>query len=244
MADFEIPEEPEYNRNIRRFETTDPAHADLFNAVAQTLINNDEFLKRTVEQQKETVLEKTGDAGDTTVTFTSGDTENPEDWTEITPVESGEKQSSLWQKISLFAKNLRYLWKLCGTSDISGVADGTLTGAVSKLNTDLQYKDISNEISTQNNYTAWCTAFIENGMVFISGVIPKGITGAVNFLKITEKYAPRLVTYGFISFPASGSDMNKVNCVTIDTDGNIGAWIGVALDYPVSFIFQYPLKRS
>ncbi len=136
MADFEIPEEPEYNRNIRRFETTDPAHADLFNAVAQTLINNDEFLKRTVEQQKETVLEKTGDAGDTTVTFTSGDTENPEDWTEITPVESGEKQSSLWQKISLFAKNLRYLWKLCGTSDISGVADGTLTGAVSKLNTD------------------------------------------------------------------------------------------------------------
>jgi len=137
MADFEIPEEPEYNRNIRRFETTDPAHADLFNAVAQTLINNDEFLKRTVEQQKETVLEKTGDAGDTTVTFTSGDTENPEDWTEITPVESGEKQSSLWQKISLFAKNLRYLWKLCGTSDISGVADGTLTGAVSKLNTDL-----------------------------------------------------------------------------------------------------------
>lgn len=137
MADFEIPEEPEYNRNIRRFETTDPAHADLFNAVAQTLINNDEFLKRTVEQQKETVLEKTGDAGDTTVTFTSGDTENPEDWTEITPVESGEKQSSLWQKISLFAKNLRYLWKLCGTSDISGVADGTLTGAVSKLNTDI-----------------------------------------------------------------------------------------------------------
>ena len=59
--------------------------------MAQTLINNDEFLKRTVEQQKETVLEKTGDAGDTTVTFTSGDTENPEDWTEITPVESGEK---------------------------------------------------------------------------------------------------------------------------------------------------------
>ncbi len=140
MADFEIPEEPEYNRNIRRFETTDPAHADLFNAVAQTLINNDEFLKRTVEQQKETVLEKTGDAGDTTVTFTSGDTENPEDWTEITPVESGEKQSSLWQKISLFAKNLRYLWKLCGTSDISGVADGTLTGAVSKLNTDMAGK--------------------------------------------------------------------------------------------------------
>ncbi|EOT21536.1 hypothetical protein C805_03840, partial [Eubacterium sp. 14-2] len=39
--------------------------------------------------------------------------------------------------VSLFARNLRYLWKLCGTNDISGLADGTLTGAVSSLNTDL-----------------------------------------------------------------------------------------------------------
>ncbi len=190
MADFEIPEEPEYNRNIRRFETTDPAHADLFNAVVQTLIGNDEFLKKVTEQlqqeieqqhgelteytntkigqlingapetldtlkevadaiqENETVVEalneaigtklnKDGDVRDTTVTFTSGDTENPEEWAEVAPVESGEKQSSLWRKVSLFAKNLRYLWKLCGTSDISGLADGTLTGAVSKLNTDL-----------------------------------------------------------------------------------------------------------
>ncbi len=193
MADFEIPEEPEYNRNIRRFETTDPAHADLFNAVVQTLIGNDEFLKKVTEQlqqeieqqhgelteytntkigqlingapetldtlkevadaiqENETVVEalneaigtklnKDGDVRDTTVTFTSGDTENPEEWAEVAPVESGEKQSSLWRKVSLFAKNLRYLWKLCGTSDISGLADGTLTGAVSKLNTDMAGK--------------------------------------------------------------------------------------------------------
>ena len=81
-------------------------------------------------------------------------------------------------------------------------------------------------------------------MVFISGVIPKGITGAVIFLKVPEKYAPRIVTYGYMSFPASGSDLNKVMDVVIDTDGNIGAWIGVALDYPESFIFQYPLKQA
>lgn len=191
MADFEIPEEPEYNRNIRRFETTDPAHADLFNAVVQTLIGNDEFLKKVTEQlqqeieqqhgelteytntkigqlingapetldtlkevanaiqENETVvnaldeaigtkLNKDGDASNTTVTFTSGDSKNPSGYTDVAIIESGEKQSSLWRKVSLFAKNLRYLWKLCGTSDISGVGDGTLTGAVSKLNTDLQ----------------------------------------------------------------------------------------------------------
>ena len=137
MAEFEIPEHPEYNRSIRKFETTDPAHADLFNAVVQTLINNDEFFKRVVEKQKEDALDKTGDAKDTTVTFDSEDEEHPSGWTDIAPVTGGEKQSSLWQKVSLFTKNVRYLWKLCGTNDISGLADGTLTGAVSKLNTDI-----------------------------------------------------------------------------------------------------------
>ena len=112
------------------------------------------------------------------------------------------------------------------------------------LNTDLQYRDISSEISVQNNYTTWFTAFIENGMVCINGVTPKGITGAISFLKINKKYTPRVASYGFVSFPASGCDINKINCVSIDTDGNIGAWIGVATDYPVAFVIQYPLKRN
>ena len=114
----------------------------------------------------------------------------------------------------------------------------------SSLNTDLQYRDISSEISVQNNYTTWFTAFIENGMVCINGVTPKGITGAISFLKINKKYTPRVASYGFVSFPASGCDINKINCVSIDTDGNIGAWIGVATDYPVAFVIQYPLKRN
>lgn len=189
------------------------------------------------------MLQTDGDLKDATVTFDSGDNASPAEWTEVAPVAGGERQSSLWQKVSLFARNLRYLWKLCGTSDISGVGDGTLTGAVNKLNTDLQYRDISNEISTQNNYATWCTAFIENGMVYIQGVIPKELVGAVDFLKINKKYAPRIATYGSVSFPASGSDINKVNCVVINTDGNIGAWTS-ALDYPVNFVFQYPLKRG
>ncbi len=190
------------------------------------------------------LLQKDGDLKDATVTFDSGDNESPAEWAEVAPVEGGEKQDSLWQKVSLFARNLRYLWKLCGTNDISGLADGTLTGAVSKLNTDLQYRDISSEISVQNNYTTWFTAFIENGMVCINGVTPKGITGAISFLKINKKYTPRVASYGFVSFPASGCDINKINCVSIDTDGNIGAWIGVATDYPVAFVIQYPLKRN
>lgn len=89
------------------------------------------------------LLQKDGDLKDATVTFDSGDNESPAEWAEVAPVEGGEKQGSLWQKVSLFARNLRYLWKLCGTNDISGLADGTLTGAVSKLNTDFGRDDES-----------------------------------------------------------------------------------------------------
>lgn len=48
MANFEIPSNPEYTEQIRKFETKDPAHADLFNAVIGALLSNDVFLKLAV----------------------------------------------------------------------------------------------------------------------------------------------------------------------------------------------------
>lgn len=46
MANFQIPGEPGYTEEIRKFETTDPAHADLFNEAFQKLVENDAYLKR------------------------------------------------------------------------------------------------------------------------------------------------------------------------------------------------------
>lgn len=40
MANFPIPEKPEFNHELRMFETTDPAHANLFNAVVGRIFNN------------------------------------------------------------------------------------------------------------------------------------------------------------------------------------------------------------
>ncbi len=134
----------QYDEDLKGY--TDAKIGQLINGAPETLdtlkevadaIQENETVVEALNEAIGTKLNKDGDVRDTTVTFTSGDTENPEEWAEVAPVESGEKQSSLWRKVSLFAKNLRYLWKLCGTSDISGLADGTLTGAVSKLNTDL-----------------------------------------------------------------------------------------------------------
>ena len=79
----------------------------------------------------------TGDTKDNTVSFTSGDAANPAGWTDVELIASGEKHGSLWRKVSLFAKNVRYLWKLLGSTSLAGIGDGTVTGAVRALNTGL-----------------------------------------------------------------------------------------------------------
>ncbi len=88
----------------------------------------------------------TGDTKDNTVTFTSGDNANPTNWGNVGQITSGEKQSSLWNKVSLFAKNVRYLWKLMGNTSLSNIGNGTVTGAISALNTSLS--KVGQQIST------------------------------------------------------------------------------------------------
>ncbi len=46
MADFKIPENPTYDNKMRMLETSDPAHADLFNGMYGQIIENCEFLKK------------------------------------------------------------------------------------------------------------------------------------------------------------------------------------------------------
>ncbi|MDO4295010.1 MAG: hypothetical protein Q4D90_02490 [bacterium] len=53
MADFQVPdpESLEYVDKIRKLEPTDRAHANIFNAIFQILINNIAFLKRKIEKK-------------------------------------------------------------------------------------------------------------------------------------------------------------------------------------------------
>lgn len=79
-----------------------------------------------------------GDLKDTTVSFTSGDDLNPTGWTNIGKIFSKAKFEDMLNGLSTGIKNLRFLWKLIGETDISEIGDGTLTGIVSALNTDFQ----------------------------------------------------------------------------------------------------------
>lgn len=49
---------------------------------------------------------------------------------------SGETPPSLWHKVSQFFTNVRYLIKMLGTTDISSIGDGTVTGAISNLSSN------------------------------------------------------------------------------------------------------------
>ena len=80
-----------------------------------------------------------GDIADNIVTFTSDDCGPNGDpaLLEIPKLTTGEKLSSLMQKVSRIANNFRYFLKMLGTTDISAIGDGTVTGGISTLNDNL-----------------------------------------------------------------------------------------------------------
>lgn len=74
-----------------------------------------------------------GDSSENIVTFTSDDDTNPSSPSSVAKLESGETHSSLFNKVSTMFKNIRYLLKMLGTTDISSIADGTVTGALADI---------------------------------------------------------------------------------------------------------------
>lgn len=118
-----------------------------------------------------------GDTKDNTISFTSNDTidEDATSWTVVPKLISGIKHSTLVQYISQMFKNVRYLYKMLGTTDISELGDGTVTGVLYSLNsnlpifvainerhmftssTDIKYTGISIEIPPQSYF---CISFL------------------------------------------------------------------------------------
>lgn len=76
-------------------------------------------------------LTKTGDGSNLTVAF--------EEATNLEELTTGEKLSSIFGKLKLAVKNLKSLISLIGTTDISTIGDGTITGGLSDVNGKLQW---------------------------------------------------------------------------------------------------------
>lgn len=78
-----------------------------------------------------------GDTAENTVAFTSADSTTANAWTDVSALATGEKHSSILNKVSTMFKNIRFLYKMLGTTDISAIGDGTVTNALSTLNSNL-----------------------------------------------------------------------------------------------------------
>ena len=81
-------------------------------------------------------LQLTGDSKDNTTTFTSNDSTTG-DSTAPALLTSGETHASIFSKVSTIFKNVRWLLSKMGTTDISAIGNGTVTGALSTLNSNM-----------------------------------------------------------------------------------------------------------
>lgn len=92
--------------------------------------------KKKIDNLSSTYLMLNGDTESNVVSFSSGDSSTP-DYTPPSTILSGETHASLFNKISTAVKNVRWLLSKMGTTDISAIGNGTVTGALSTLNSNM-----------------------------------------------------------------------------------------------------------
>lgn len=76
-------------------------------------------------------------------TFTSGDSLTPTGWTDVAKLTTGSTLATLFGAISTMIKNVRYLFAKLGTTDISSIGGGTVTGALDTYVKDSGWKDVT-----------------------------------------------------------------------------------------------------
>lgn len=102
-----------------------------------------------------------GNSQDNTVTFTSNDSTTG-DSTAPALLTSGETHASIFGKVSTIFKNVRWLLSKMGTTDISTLGNGTVTGALSTLDSNKQDSDTAITTSNIGSQTVYQATHIGN----------------------------------------------------------------------------------
>lgn len=117
-------------------------------------------------------LTKTGDGSNLTVAF--------EEATNLEELTTGEKLSSIFGKLKLAVKNLKSLISLIGTTDISTIGDGTITGGLSdvngKLEMNIEQKTGQYKNQKLNKNVTVCSITLTPGLWLIIGYIDGNIS--------------------------------------------------------------------
>lgn len=117
-------------------------------------------------------LTKTGDGSNLTAAF--------EEATTLEELTTGEKLSSIFGKLKLAVKNLKSLISLIGTTDISTIGDGTITGGLSdvngKLEMNIEKKTGQYKNQKLNKNVTVCSITLTPGLWLIIGYIDGNIS--------------------------------------------------------------------
>lgn len=132
-----------------------------------------------MDKLDEELAAPTGDTADSTATFTCSDVADGDAaaWTNVPALTSGETHKSIFAKMSQMFKNLRYLYKLLGTTDISSIGNGTVTGGLSSLNDSLNGLFKAKSYSCQFSVGPNATASITGNDLGVS--VPSGYTPVI-----------------------------------------------------------------
>ena len=167
-------------------------------------------------------LGTSGDAKDVTVTYTSNDSTTAQDATPPAVMTSGEKLSALLGKISTFGKNVRWLLSKMGSTDISTIGDGTVTGAISTLNSNLSKALFLKQFAVKNGLTLApgqrVSYLYEKNTFYVQGYVQLSFftfSSGQNYVSIDVAFVDNNVYFTVINNHQSSSLTFDVFCLIV-----------------------------
>ena len=80
--------------------------------------------------------------------YTSNDNASPAAWSDVSEVSSEDTNSTIFSKLTSMARNVRWLYSKLGTTDISNIGDGTVTGGLNEI-----YNGLDNKSPVSHTHT-------------------------------------------------------------------------------------------
>ena len=111
-------------------------------------------------------------------TFTSGDAASPSAWASVSTITSGLSLATLFNRISTMVKNVRWLYTMLGTTSISGIGNGTVTGAISTLNSSISnWQSVTLATETYGSLVGYYNSSLKIGCVRWTGNANNAVEG-------------------------------------------------------------------
>ena len=204
--------------------------SDLTNYYDKTTV--DEKIDAIPKTDLTNYLTKTGDGSNLTVAF--------EEATNLEELTTGEKLSSILGKIKLAVKNLKSLIGLIGTTDISTIGDGTITGGLSDVNGKLSNFENDSDLSL-TNCTSWgntdnTITKIGNRVFITFGVqiTSEQSSGSLIIGRIAKVYYPKTA---YVRVNAADSDGGNHMLYIDKSNGIIMLYVSTERYYSASFSY-------